>query len=247
MKSAPAFHSKGIVVSKESFGEADLYIHFFTKDWGLISVLAKSAKKSKRRYVGGLDLFCHDEIFLRGDPRERPYLNELSVLNSFQGIREQLEKLLLAGKVTQWVNRLANVATPMPAVYSLLGQTLALIEQEADESRLELLGLVFKAKFLGELGLKPRVDACARCDTPLQDEVYFDIAAGGILCKTCSLKSPLQEYLRLDHDDRAFLHVIDDVKLARWKDFRMAPIRASHLSRLLNQFASYHTHARLPV
>ena len=48
--------SKGIVLSHEDFGEADRYIQFFTKDWGMITVLARSARKSKRRYVGGLDL-----------------------------------------------------------------------------------------------------------------------------------------------------------------------------------------------
>ncbi len=244
--SGPGFSSKAIVISKESFGEADLYVQFFTKNWGLISVLAKSAKKSKRRYVGGLDLFCHDEIFIRGDPKDRPYLNELTVLNSFTGIRDHLDKLLLAGKVTQWVKQLANIAAPLPAVYSLLGQTLSLIESEADESRLELLGLVFKAKFLAELGLKPRVDACARCGEELENEEFFDVEAGGILCKVCSQKSPLQQFLRIDHEDRTFLHVVEDLKLSRWNDVRMTPSRAVHLSRLLNQFASYHTHARLP-
>ena len=56
------YSSKGIVISVENFGEADRYIQFFTKDWGMITTLDKSARKSKRRYVGGLDLFCHDEI-----------------------------------------------------------------------------------------------------------------------------------------------------------------------------------------
>ena len=129
----------------------------------MITVLARSARKSKRRYVGGLDLFCHDEISIRGNPREKPYLNELTVLNSFPGIRESLEKVMLAGKIVMWVKKLANVATPMPAVYSLLGQTLSLIEMEKDESRLDILNLVFKLKLLAVLGLKPRMEACVRC------------------------------------------------------------------------------------
>ena len=103
------YSSKGIVISIENFGESDRYVQFFTKDWGMISVLAKSARKSKRRYVGGLDLFCHDEIFLRGDPKDKPYLNELTVLNSFPKLREQLDKVLLAGKMAQWIKKLAKI------------------------------------------------------------------------------------------------------------------------------------------
>src|SRR5580658_6934041 len=93
------FSSRAIVLSRESFGESDCYVQFYTKNWGLISTLAKAAKKSKRRYVGGLDLFCHDEIFLRGDPKDRPYLLELTVLNSFPLLRDDLEKMLAAGKI----------------------------------------------------------------------------------------------------------------------------------------------------
>src|SRR4051812_43757292 len=122
--------TRAIVLSRENFGEADQYITFFTLKWGLISVLARSARKSKRRYVGGLDLFCHDEIFVRGNPRERPYLTELVVLNTFLGLRDHLEKLMIAGKVVQWVKRMADATNPLPGVYVLLGQTLALLEKE---------------------------------------------------------------------------------------------------------------------
>ena len=89
--------TKAIVISTESFGEADMYIQFFTQKWGMVTALAKSAKKSKKRYVGGLDLFCHNEIFLRGDVKDRPYLTELTVLNSFTGIRDSLDKMKRSG------------------------------------------------------------------------------------------------------------------------------------------------------
>src|SRR4051812_43992050 len=126
------FKSRAIVLSRENFGEADRYLQLFTRDWGVISVLAKSARKSKRRYVGGMDLFCHIEIVLRGEPRAHPYLVELSVLNAFTGLRDDYDRMMTAGKVVQWVRKLSNTAVTMPGVYSLLGQTLALMEKETD-------------------------------------------------------------------------------------------------------------------
>src|ERR1043165_2773930 len=113
-------NTRGIVIGTEDFGEADRYILFFTQNWGLISTLAKSAKKSKRRYVGGLDLFCHDEITIKGAAKDRPYLLELTVLNSFTTLREDLDKVLLAGKITQWVKKLTqDTATSIPGIYRL--------------------------------------------------------------------------------------------------------------------------------
>lgn len=238
--------TRAIVLSKEIFGEADCYIQFLTRDWGVVSLLAKSAKKSKRRFVGGLDLFCHDEIFVKGEPRERGLLLELSVLNAFTGIREHLERALTAGKITHWAKKLSSHSPPNPLVYSLLGQTLALIEKETSEDRLELITLIFKNKLLSELGLRPRFDQCAKCELPTDDAPLFDIASGGTLCRTCSGRSQLAEYFKIERDERQFLENSAEIRLTQVSDLAFPLSKVNYLSRLLSQFASYHTHVRLP-
>ena len=239
-------HCRGIVLSRENFGEADSYIRFFTREWGLITVLAKSARKSKRRYIGGLDLFCHDELFIKGDPKGNPYLVELSVLNAFLGIRDSLDRLMYAGKLLQWVKKLADNSTPMPAVYSLLGQTLALIEKENQPERLDLLFLIFKLKLLAALGLKPRVDACVRCSGE-DEEGILDIESGGLVCQTCSQTKNKSHPLYLPPDEKLFLTHADNFKLTAWPQLNFPWDKTQHLSRLANQFALYHTHVTLPL
>jgi DNA repair protein RecO (recombination protein O) len=247
-RSTPVYSSKGIVLSSEDFGEADKYIQFFTREWGMITVLAKSARKSKRRYVGGLDIFCHDEIFLRGDPRERPYLVELSVLNSFTGIRDSLERMMAGGKIVQWVRKLADVAQPMPLIYSLLGQTLALIEKTDSAERLEVLALLFKIKLLAQIGLKPRFDQCVKCETKDESISYsFDLESGGVLCEGCASRHNQLEYAALDRNTRQFMDVADRFRLTAFDELTVSDESTQYLSRLLTQFASYHTHTRLPV
>lgn len=238
--------SKAIVLSVEKFGEADCYVRFLTQKWGVISTLAKSARKSKKRYVGGLDLFCHDEIFLRGDPKDRPYLLELDVINSFPGIREQLDKVMMAGKIVQWIRKLADVPTPMPQLYSLLGQTLALIEQETQIERLELLTLVFKLKLLSFLGLNPQLEKCTRCEGPLDPTIIFDLSSGGAICARCPQEVSANNCY-LETDQRALLKHAEQLKLSTWNSFNTNSSHVPPLSRLLTQFASFHTHIKLPV
>lgn len=246
-RKSSAFNSKALVLSKESFGESDLYVVFLTEKWGIISTLAKAAKKSKRRYVGGLDLFCHDEIFIKGKPQSNPYLLELTVLNSFNGIREKLEKVFLAGRITQWVKKLAiDLPTPTSKVYSLLGQTLALIEKENDTERLELLGLLFKLKFLSTIGIKPRVESCVHCSGPVADVSAFDLAAGGVICTPCSYHAQIRSEIRTDHDERRLIMQADNIKLSSFSELVFATRKASHLTQLITQFTSYHTHIKLP-
>jgi len=238
--------SRGIVLSREPFGESDLYVQFLTRDWGMLTVLAKAGRKSMRRYVGGLDLFCHNEIFIKNQPRDRVYLNELTVLNSFQALRDNLDRLQVAGRVIQWVKRLADVSTPLPHVYSLLGQTLALLEKEENPTRMEILFFIFKLKLVDTLGIKPEVESCARCHGSFEGAVNFDFSSGGVLCRNCAPVSR-DEHRLLDADDRSTLNQAFDLRLTEWSSTAFSEGRSLSLSRLITQFASFHTQVRLPV
>lgn len=226
---------KGIVISHTPFGEADKYVQIFTERWGMITALAKSARKSRRRYAGGLDLFCHIEVSLRGDPSKSPYLVELTVLNSFTRLRADLDKILLAGKISQWIKKLVHASEPAPEIYKLLGQSLSLIENESTFERLELLSLVFKLKLMSILGLKPSMES-------KEGAYYFDIEAGGLSeAKSLSYAHILSEL------ERQFMHHCDQMSLARFSSLQLSDFSTKKLSRLMTDFAAYHQNTRLPI
>ncbi len=239
--------SKAIILLRENFGEADQYIQVFAERWGNVSVLAKSARKSKRRYVGGLDMFCHDELFVRGEPGVRCYLEELTVLNSFYGIRGSLDRVMTAGGVVQWVRQLTESSPVIAPIYYLLGETLAWIEQEGDKDRLNALFLLFKLKLLAELGLKPRMEHCVHCQAENRS-VIFDTEAGGAVCSVC-----VQRLYRVSHceylsrDEKGVLSDWDSLTLADWSRTPLDKRCLEPLDRRVTQFASFHTHRDLPL
>lgn len=241
-----ATSTKAIVLSKENFGESDQYVQFLTQDYGVITALAKGARNSKRRYIGGLDLFCHDEIYLKGEPKEKTYLLELKVLNAFTGIRDHLEKVMISGKTVQWIKKLSNVNIPIPKIYSLLGQTLSLIELESDVEKLELLLLVFKWKLLGLIGVQPKIYDCAKCSSALSDLTFFDLSIGGLLCKSCSTQVGFDESYFIDREQREILNITQNLKLTDWNQITFKTNKSRQLSVILSQFAAYHFHTRLP-
>jgi DNA repair protein RecO (recombination protein O) len=237
---------RAIVLSRENFGEADSYIQFLTKDWGIISTMAKAARKSRRRYAGGLDLFCHNEISIRGNPLERPYLNELKVLNPFLGLRQQVDRTMSAGRLVQWIRKLCKTSEAIPEVYSLLGQCLALLEKESSVERIELLEVLFKTKLLSLLGIKPRVDSCDGATPCPAKEVYFDLESGGVICRFCAGTRPLLSGFLLRGEERRFLATGDQIRLKAWDSVQLGHRKTQHLHRIVHQFAQYHTHTRLP-
>ena len=52
-----SFSTPAIILRRIDFGDYDLIVTIFTLNKGKISVIAKSAKKSKKRFAGILELF----------------------------------------------------------------------------------------------------------------------------------------------------------------------------------------------
>jgi DNA repair protein RecO len=54
--------TKGIVLSRINYGEADRIIKFLTPDHGKISVMAKGVRKAKSKLAGGIELFSVSDL-----------------------------------------------------------------------------------------------------------------------------------------------------------------------------------------
>jgi DNA repair protein RecO (recombination protein O) len=238
---------RAIVLGKESFGEADYYVDFLTEEYGRFTAVAKAAKRSRRRYAGGLDLFCHDEIALRGDPAGRPYLVELVVLNAFLPLRENLDRAAAAGRCLQWIRRLVPPNAPLPGLFKLLGQTLALLARAPSVEATDRMELLFRLQFLSRAGLAPRLDGCARCGSDGPIAAILSPEAGGVLCVSCQAERLIPDGLRLAADERSTLLRLEQARAADWAAEPLPAARLPSLNRLLAQFASYHGHvAPLP-
>jgi DNA repair protein RecO (recombination protein O) len=54
--------TKGVVLSRTDYGEADRILHFLTPDHGKISAIAKGVRKSKSKLAGGIELFSVSDL-----------------------------------------------------------------------------------------------------------------------------------------------------------------------------------------
>ena len=58
----PDFSSPAILLRRMDYGDFDVIITFFTLNRGKLSLIAKSAKKSVKRFAGILELFSVLEV-----------------------------------------------------------------------------------------------------------------------------------------------------------------------------------------
>jgi len=90
--------TRAIVLQTHVLREADLMLVLLSVDFGRISAIARSAKKSRKRFMGGFDVFdCG--LFQLAEPKthEQPYLVEaISKRELWPALREDLFKFSAA-------------------------------------------------------------------------------------------------------------------------------------------------------
>lgn len=190
-----ALAGKALLFRKIDYGEADLILTFFSLNYGKVSVIAKSAKNSRKRFGGVLELFSLLEINTTGSAKKRglPVLNEAKIVSPFAALRGDFRKTAYAAYWCDLVYHFAEENEPMPEVFRLLCFSLEALCAGAHTP--EFLSVVFQSKLAQLLGFEPNLKDCAVCGTDVfvsgHPVVGINIAAGGLICDNC-----MHEHLR---------------------------------------------------
>ena len=116
-----ALAGKALLFRKTEYGEADLILSFFTLNAGKVSVIAKSAKNSRKRFGGVLELFSLLEINTAGNPKKRglPVLNEAKIVNPYAALRGDFRKMAYAAYWCDLVYHFVEENEPVPDIFTL--------------------------------------------------------------------------------------------------------------------------------
>ena len=177
-----------IVLRTLEFGEADLIVHLLTPRRGRVTVMAKHARKSVRRFPGSLDLFNHLEV--RIHPRRRggmPLLDRARLLSPFLSLRDHPVRYALACYLMELFSRLApeeGIGPEMESIYGFALEALRALEVAQPDARMRVL---LEVRALESLGLCPQFLDCVRCGKECQGPgpVGFHVADGGVICLRC--------------------------------------------------------------
>jgi len=116
----PAVKDEALVLKLVTLGESDLIVHILTKTGGKRSVIAKAAKKSRKRFVGALQPFSYIAVnmFLK---RTKPLcrLDSADCLNSFPEIQKDLQKIYTASYFCELLDALLVEGETYPEVFEL--------------------------------------------------------------------------------------------------------------------------------
>jgi DNA repair protein RecO (recombination protein O) len=122
-----------LVLRRTEYGEADLVVTLFTHDLGRVAALARSARKSQRRFGGQLEPLHTLSVLLDASASAGLLrLAEARIVTPRPHLLENGRALDAAGKLTSWIRKAAPENIPEPALWELA--TAGLDELEAAAS-----------------------------------------------------------------------------------------------------------------
>jgi DNA repair protein RecO (recombination protein O) len=178
--------TSAIILRRVAYGEADLVVTLLGLQTGRVSALARGARKSTRRFAGGLGPGLTGEARLRDRPGA-----ELFGFESFEargdrpGFSGDIAKAAHAAYAVELCDRLCPPRQPEKSVYTWLDEFLSRLDAGiATAERLR----VFELGLLRALGLGPSLGRCAACGREdLGDaDVLWRPDAGGVFCVGCA-------------------------------------------------------------
>jgi len=181
----PLYKSEAIILKSLPYGEADKIISLYTLDFGKIRGIAKSARRSRKRFGNSLEICSHGMVtFFEKETSQLVRLDHCDLIHPFPSLREDILRLALASYFIELVNELTGERIKQPSLFRLLVNFLLLIEQRAPHEEIKR---IFEIRLLSVLGYQPQLNHCTKCaKEPNGEKLFFAAREGGVTCLECS-------------------------------------------------------------
>jgi DNA repair protein RecO len=120
-----------VVLRRVPWGENDRLLHLFTSEMGVVTVVAKGARKAGSRLASATDPLSFGRYtFAQG--RVRAYLRHVDRAEGWPAIRHDFGRLSAAFALLEMVDKSLPMGSPAPEVYAWLLAALAGLEAGDD-------------------------------------------------------------------------------------------------------------------
>jgi DNA repair protein RecO (recombination protein O) len=235
----PQFSTSAILLRRTDYGDYDLILSVFSLDRGRMSLIAKSAKKSNRRFPGVLELFSEMDL-VGSSGRGLPVLQEAVLKQPFASIRSAPLRVAYASYWAELVHDWMEEGAEHAGLYELLRYVLGELDRGAVPEA--VLSIVFQVRFLRLSGHDPNLECCVHCrrevDRIPPGRLGVDVARGGIACPSCL--PGFTEAGHLSKGTAKQLLWVADGELGRTARMKFGADATAEALRFLERFVPHH-------
>ena len=228
------YKTEAIVLRQRKLGEADRILTLHTPAHGKLDAKAKGVRKTTSRMSGHRQPLNRCMVQLaRG--RTMEVIAGCDTLESFQRLRDDLDRLSRALYVAELADRFLPERVENAATYRLLLDTLRRLQGDADQ---DIVLRYYEMQRRDLSGFGPELTRCLGCGQPLQPQQNFCApGAGGTYCSSCGAGAAGTRTLSLNG-----LKVLRLLQRASYKEtvrLSMPPSLAQEVERHLRSYIVY--------
>lgn len=188
------YKTEGIIIKRNNFLEASLILDIWTRDYGKVEAVARSARKIKGKLKGHLELFLDTElIFAKG--KNLDTITSSLTVESFSNLRNNLEISYGAYYILELVDKMTAEGHKDERIFYLLKRALLFLD-------VTVVGtghcpvptataiLFFQINLLKLTGFSPELNKCVLCGKLIKTgKNYFSFSMGGVVGNECNLQT----------------------------------------------------------
>jgi DNA repair protein RecO (recombination protein O) len=176
----PLKQSEAIVLRSYPLREADLLVTFFTRAEGKVRGVARSAKKSKKRFGGALEPLTRVRLYYEDhEGRELARIDSCDVLHSPLADEVDYPRAVGLGHIAELLDEMLPDREANDAVFRLAVSVLGQLRAGAI-----WMPLTYFQLWIARLtGLLPELGECIVCGAALNGQrAFFHALADGLMC-----------------------------------------------------------------
>lgn len=174
--------TKAVIIKTQDFKENDKLVWFYTEKLGKITAIVRGAKKSKSKFLALTLPLCYGEYMVYKG-KNLYTLQEGKILNSFQGLLDNLHKLTYSSYLCELIDIACTDNDINVQLFRNLVTTLYLLNTDA--LNYELLIRAFELKLLKSTGYNLSLDNCSICRKKISSANYISLSYYGGVCEEC--------------------------------------------------------------
>ncbi len=176
------YRDTGVVLRTYKLRESDRIVVLHTAENGKVRAVAKGVRKTTSKFGARLEPMSHVRLLLyRG--RELDIVSQAEAVEPLSPMLASLDRASQGLAALEAVDQLSMEREPNPQLYRMLVGMLRTVARTPSPLNVP----AFYWKLLAAEGFRPELDACVRCGDREPDVqfVAFDVAEGGVLCRSC--------------------------------------------------------------
>lgn len=175
-------NTDGLILKEQNIGEKDKLVTVLTRRNGLVRAFVRGAKSFKNRKNSATGMFCYSKLSLYKS-KDSYIIDEAEPLETFFGLREDLEKISLAQYFSELAISLVQEEEPAEEYLRLILNSLHFLSKST--LPVEQVKAITELRMMCIAGFMPNLIACERCGEYETNTMYFDVDDGLLYCENC--------------------------------------------------------------